>query len=301
VVSTPLVAAVGAGVRTFNYSQGTVMLQIVFVKWGTRYGADMINRPVRAILKHASCDVRFVCVTDDDQANFDPEVVTKPFPTFTAPLSHLKGGCRLKLSMFAPGILQEGVPALFLDLDTLVRGDVARVRDHITNYGGIHLMRSHYLQWWKVQKWVGPAIGNKYYHGNSSAVGFMPENYYWLFDQFNKTVVGDPNENLSKTLGVDDRFISCYCRETLRVFPTSLMVKFSGEYMSPFHAAESFRSRLPWVRARRQGQVAVTFAGNDLKPDKLVSLGQGDEIRYKWLKTRWNYEEFQEYWAARIA
>jgi len=129
----------------------------------------------------------------------------------------------------------------------------------------------------------------------------MPENYYWLFDQFNKTIVGDPSEAGSKTLGVDDRFISCYCRETLRVFPTSLLVKFSGEYMSPFLAAESLKSQLPWVKSRREGQVAVTFAGESLKPDKLITLGQGDEIRYKWLKTRWQYEEFQQYWATRIA
>ncbi len=289
------------GLKAELVSQGLVMLQVVFVKWGTRYGAEMVNRPVRAIQKHASCDLRFVCITDDDQSAFDPAIVTRPFPQFTAPFDQLKGGCRLKMSMFAPGILEDGIPALFLDLDTLIRGDVARVRDHIVRFGGIHLMRSHYLQWWKVQKWVGPAIGNKYYHGNSSAVGFMPENYHWLFDQFNRTVVGNPSEDGVKTFGVDDRFISCYCRDTLRVFPTSLMVKFSGEYMSPFHAAESLKSQLPWVKARRRDQVAVTFAGDALKPDKLVSMTRGDEVRYKWLKTRWDYKEFQDYWAARIA
>lgn len=277
------------------------MLQIVFVKWGTRYGTEMINRPVRAIQKHASCDLRFVCITDDQQSNFDSAVIIRPFPQFTASFDHLKGGCRLKMAMFAPGILQAGIATLFFDLDTLIRGDVAKVRDHIVRHGGIHLMKSHYLPWWTVQKWVGPAIGNKYYHGNSSAVGFMPENYYWLFDQFNKTVVGDPSEAGSKTFGVDDRFISCYCRETVRVFPTSLLVKFSGEYMSPCHAAESLKSQLPWVKSRRQGQVAVTFAGDALKPDKLVTLRRGDEVRYKRLRTRWDYHEFQEYWATPIA
>lgn len=270
------------------------------MKWGTRYGADTVNRSVRAVQKHASCDLSFVCITDDDQSKFDPAVVTKPFPKFTAPYDHLKRGCRLKVSMFAPGILQPGVPALFFDLDTLIRGDVARVCEYIQRYGGIHLMRSHYLQWWKVQKWAGPLLGGKYYHGNSSAVGFMPENYYWLFDKFNEMVVGDPAENQTKSLAIDDRFISYHCRETLRVFPTSLLVKFSGEYMSPFHHAERLRSNLPWVRSRRAGQVAVTFAGESLKPDKLVKLNRGDEVHYKWLKTRWEHDEFQEYWGAHV-
>lgn len=276
------------------------MLQIVFVKWGTRYGADTVNRSVRAIRQHATCDLRFVCITDDDQSKFDPEVITKPFPKCVAPMDHLKRGCRLKLSMFAPGILEPGVPALYFDLDTMIRGDVARVRDHILRYGGIHLMKSHYLQWWKVQNWITPLIGGKYYHGNSSAVGFLPDNYYWLFDKFNEKIVGRPIENQVKTLIIDDRFISCHCRDTLRVFPTSLLVKFSGEYMSPFHAAETLKGHLPWVKARRAGQVAVTFAGDALKPDKLVKLDRGDEIRYKRLKTRWEHDEFRDYWTAQV-
>jgi hypothetical protein len=224
-------------------------------------------------------------------------VTLKPFPQFIAPFESLKGGCRLKLSMFAPGILEEGVPTLFLDLDTLVRGDVAKIRDHLIKHPVIHLMKSHYIQWWPVQRWVGPVIGNKYYHANSSAVGFYPEKYHWVFDRFNQMVVGAPEEAESKTLRVDDRFISCVTRDSLRVFPTSLLAKFSGEYMSPTHGCEAVRSHLPWVQARRNSQVAITFAGADLKPDRLMRLTPGDEIRYKRLRARWNNTEFQDYWS----
>jgi hypothetical protein len=102
------------------------MIQIVFVKWGTKYGEDTINRHVRAILRHVTCDVCFTCITDNLESRFDSLVAVKPFPPFAASLDHLKLGCRLKMAVFAHGMLQEGVPALYLDLDTLVRGDVAR-------------------------------------------------------------------------------------------------------------------------------------------------------------------------------
>jgi len=272
------------------------MLQVVFVKWGQLYGVDAINRLVRSILQNTSCDVRFTCITDDLTSDYAPEVMLKPFPAFAAPFESLKTGCRLKMSMFAPGILDDGIPALFLDLDTFVRGDVAKVRDHLVAHPQIHLMKSHYIQWWPVQRWVKPVIGNKYYHANSSAVGFYPEKYHWVFDRFNQMVVGAPEEARSKTLRVDDRFISYATRDSLRVFPTSLLTKFSGEYMSPTHTCEAVRSQLPWVRSRRSNQVAITFAGADLKPDRLMKLKPGDEIRYKWLRTRWNHPEFQESW-----
>jgi len=204
------------------------------------------------------------------------------------------------MAIFSPGILDEGIPALYLDLDTLVRGDVARVRDHIRAHSGIHMLKSHYVPWWPIQHWAGPLIGNKYYHANSSAIGFYPENYYWLFDRFNTIVVGDSSET-SKTLRCDDRFISCYCRDTLRVFPASLVTKFSAEYMSPSHVYEQVRSRLPWVQSRRQRQVAVTFAGAALKPEMLTKLKLGDEVRYKRLKTYWNHLDFQNYWTEPVA
>lgn len=272
------------------------MLQLVFVKWGQRYGVDAINRSVRAILKNATCDVRFTCITDDFTSRYAPEVTLKPFPTFTAPFESLKSGCRLKLSMFAPGILEEGIPTLFLDLDTLVRGDVAKVRAYLVEHPVIHMLKSHSVQWWPLQRWAGPEIGNTYHHADSSAVGFYPEKYHWVFDRFNQMVVGAPEEAKSKTLRVDDRFISCMTRDSLRVFPTSLLANFSGEYMSPTHGCEAVRSHLPWVQARRNNQDAITFAGAALKPDRLMHLTPGAEIRYKHLRTRWTHAEIKDYW-----
>lgn len=272
-------------------------LQVVFVKWGSRYSADWVNRHVRAIKRNATCEVSFVCITDElVPDNFDQDVRLVPFPAFNASLDYLKQGCRLKMSMFKKGILKEGIPALFLDLDSSVLGDVRKIASHIAKYRGIHLLKSHWLSWWRIQKWVIPLGISEYYHGNGSAIGFYPEDYFWLFDRFNADVTGQPIESLPKTLRVDDRYTSCLCRDTLRVFPSRLISKFSQEFMSPSLRWESIRSRLPWVKKRRRNLVAVSFPGAGLKPDKLVELPIGSTVRYKIVKCEWQDGVIRNYW-----
>ncbi|MEX3010203.1 hypothetical protein [Hoeflea sp. TYP-13] len=273
-------------------------IQVVFVKWGTKYGPSTVRRHLRAIRKHATCDVRIVIVSDRKEPDYGPDVTVKPFPQFAAPTEHLKAGCRLKLAVFSKEILEPGIPALFLDLDTLVRGDVARVADYIRCKGQISLLQGHYLQWWPIQKYVRPFIGEKYYFGNSSAIGFWPEEYYWIFDEFNRVVDESyRGEQLPKKYMSDERFISYVARDNTRVFPTTLIVKFAEEYLTPWPPLESVRGRLPWVRKRRDRLLGVTFVSHVLKPEQLVQLKNGDLIRYKRMRGYWNYPEYKQYWS----
>lgn len=272
-------------------------IQIVFVKWGTRYPASWVNRHVRAVKKHASSEVCFCCITDEsDSDSFDSDVRVVPFPEFQAPLDYLKQGCRLKMAMFKKGILQEEMPALFLDLDSSFLGDVARVERHIRRYRGIHMLKSHWLPWWPIQKYVSPLNISPYYHANGSAIGFFPEDYYWLFDRFNIEVTGQPMESLPKTLRVDDRFTSYHCRDTLRVFPSHLITKFSQEFMSPSLRLGRLRSILPWIKRRRSKLVAISFPGLDLKPDEMVKLPVGAIVRHKRVKCEWQAGALRDYW-----
>lgn len=272
-------------------------IQIVFVKWGTRYPATWVNRHVRAVKEHASCRVEFCCISDDsDSSQFDQDVRLVSFPEFRAPFDYLKQGCRLKMAMFKRGILQERIPALFLDLDSSFLGDVARVAQHISRYRGIHMLKSHWLPWWPIQRYVSPLGISPYYHANGSAIGFFPEDYHWLFERFNEEVIGQPMETLPKTLRVDDRFTSYHCRRTLRVFPSRLITKYSDEYMSPSLRWERLRDSLPWVKRRRKNLVAISFPGLDLKPDDMVKLPVGTVIKHKRVQGEWRAGTIRDYW-----
>jgi hypothetical protein len=273
------------------------MLQIVFVKWGTRYDARLVNRHVAAITANATCDLRFICITDNAEADLDPRIETRPFPKFAVPHEQLKPGCRLKLSMFKEGMLDPNVPAVFFDLDTLIQGDVNRMREHVLAKGGISIMPNHYIQWWPIQRQVRKVFPNKYYFGNSSMIGFMPRDYTFLFDQFNEEIIQPrPECDDGKKLTVDERFISYAARDTLRVFPNTLAVKFAEEYMLPIARLEAWRSKLPWVAKRRENLIAVTFVSDDLKPDKLIEMQNGTLVRYKKVCVRWAFPTYTQYW-----
>ena len=279
------------------FRKGPNMLQVVFVKWGDRYGSDWVNRHVRAIRRHATGDVKFVCVTEERDETLDPEVRWHSFPQFVSPYEYMLRNTRLKMSIFAPGVLEAEHPALYLDLDSSVVGDVTRMEKHIAeDPDGLHMLHGHFLPWLPVQRRFGYLLGDKYYHANGSAIGFVPQNFTHVFPLFNELIVGVEGDHLPKSHYADDRFLSCFCRESIRVFPTSLMVKYSHEYMAPLGIIERVRSRLPWVKTRRENLVAVSFPGKELKPDDLAKLEPGTEIRHKWLRGYWDQEAQVDYW-----
>jgi hypothetical protein len=276
---------------------GSAAVQIVFVKWGTRYGADTINRHVRAIGRHATCDFTVTCITDDFESAYDPRIDLKPFPEFVAPFEYLKQGCRLKMAMFAPGMLKPGIPAVFCDLDSMILGDVKRLADYVRRHRGISMLSNHYVQWWPVQRYVRPLLGGKTYFANSSVMGFMPEDYEWLFETFNREVTDAiPVNRIPRRHRADDRFISYHAWDGLRVFPSSLAVKYFEEYMAPSLALETVRKRLPWVARRRERQVAITFGSMALKPEAMHKLKLGDVIHHKRLSGYWDVPDHAEYW-----
>jgi len=76
----------------------------------------------------------------------------------------------------------------------------------------------------------------------------------------------------SRTLRVEDLFMSCVTHDSPRIFPASLFAKHAGECMSPTRGCEAVKKHLPSVRARRSNQVAITFPEAAPKPARLTSF-----------------------------
>ncbi len=271
------------------------VIQLVCVMWGTKYGAKAVNRLFRAAKRGTTAPFRFVCIAENPNQDFDDDIDVRPFPRFALPFETLRRGCRLKLSVFAPGVLEPDLPTVYLDLDTVLRGDVARIGEQLQRKPGLYMLPNHYVQFWRIQKYL-PAIGiHKYYFGNSSVLAFHPGRFHFVFDAFNR-LASELKSPYPRYLSSDERFISYIARGHVRVFPKRLVVKFAEEYMLPFLFLEEARSRLPWVAARRRDLVAVTFVGLDFKPARLAALKDGEIVRYKRLKYRWRSNEYQTYW-----
>ena len=272
------------------------MIQIVLVRWGTFYGPAEVNRLVRAVREHATEPVRFVCVTDRPDVPVDPEVTLKPFPEFSVDTEYLKDGTRLKLAMFAPGILEPGLPTVYLDLDVMVRGDIARIAAVLKRQRTLHMLQSHFVPFWRVQRLLRPLIGDYYYFGNGSVLAFYPEDFPDMFARFNREIAAADRRPAPKHLGSDDRFMSYVERDRVRVFPKRLAVKFAEEFMQPLTFMATMRGILPWVRARRKSLVAISFMGASLKPRALAGYQPGEVVRYRHLKVRWVFDAISDYW-----
>ena len=103
------------------------MQTVICIRWGTRYGADYVNRLYRGVMRHVSRPTRFVAFTDDP-AGLDPGVdaIKIPVVSFDSgpDLSRagLKPGPWRKLALWSTDLGGLDGEVLFLDLDVLVTG-----------------------------------------------------------------------------------------------------------------------------------------------------------------------------------
>ena len=97
-------------------------VNIICVKWGTRYGPEYVNRLFGGVSRFLSLPFRFVCVTDDP-TGLHPEVESVPFPEDPG----IKRGwpdVLVKLMLLEDGFAGLSGPTLFLDLDVLITGSI---------------------------------------------------------------------------------------------------------------------------------------------------------------------------------
>lgn len=105
------------------------MENIICMKWGTRYGADYVNRLASMVRSHLSQPFRFVCFTDDptgiDTATYPRGTVElRELPAMELDPSLPERGWR-KLTVLGERLSDLAGRALFLDLDLVVLDDLS--------------------------------------------------------------------------------------------------------------------------------------------------------------------------------
>lgn len=98
---------------------------VVCMKWGTKYGAEYVDRLYGMVRRHLRGDFRFVCLTDRSQG-IRAEVQCLPIPPLDLPAGIPERGWN-KLTTFSAELHQRyGLrgTALFLDLDVVIVDDI---------------------------------------------------------------------------------------------------------------------------------------------------------------------------------
>lgn len=252
--------------------------QCVLICWGDKYGTPLINHLVRSIAEKAASVPRFVLITDSDKPDLLEGVQCVRFPDYWLQAPLRRAGCQAKLVMFEQGILPQDLPALYVDLDTIVLGDleqgislmdtpqtIAMLQSAVIPFGPLGRLRHRLSQ------------GRHYARGNSSFVVFHPAHNHFIAARFRELFARHPAFEFRPMIA-DERFISWAAQPHMKAIPNAFAVKFPGEFMFFWAWWLYVKALLPWVRARRKHLAAVTLNGLMIKPEKLLQLRDGDRL-----------------------
>jgi len=144
----------------------TAPVTVLCMKWGSKYGADYVDRLYGMVARNLTRPFRLVCLTDDAKG-IRPEVTCAPIPKLP-PVSQPKERGWFKLASFSPELGELlGETVLYLDLDVVVMGPLDPFFDHP---GAFPMIRD----WYHPVRLVG----------NSSVYRYRPAERYALFDAF---------------------------------------------------------------------------------------------------------------------
>ncbi len=252
--------------------------QCVMILWGDKYGVDTVNRLVAAVSVNTARPPRFVLLTDRARPGLDTRVIPRPIPEAWLQREMLSGGCQAKLCMFAPGVVPDDLPAVYLDLDTVILGDVGKAVGFLVRRDGLLLLQSAVLPFGPLGRLAYRLTGGKRYaRGNSSVVIYHPAECGYIADRFLGLKAQYPSHGFPP-MRADERFMSWAAQEVVSAVPTSFAVKLPTEFMSRIAALGYVWAVLPWVRARRRGLVAVTLCGMTVKPEAVLALPENGRL-----------------------
>lgn len=147
----------------------TQPVNILCLKWGTRYGPHYVNLLLAGVKRHLNRPFLFHCCTDN-AAGLDPEVRIIPFPKnpgITRGWPHVL----VKLAAFQDGFGDLKGPTLFMDLDVAIMGDLSPFFDHKPGeFCIIHNWVATHKEWLGRRVPVGNSSVFRFEAGRSNAV-----------------------------------------------------------------------------------------------------------------------------------
>lgn len=247
---------------------------LVLVLWGDKYASAHINAIVESVFRHSASCAQAILMTDRQREGLDGRVRQVLIAAdFDQP--EFKQNYTIKLSLFDPRALPDAMPCVYLDLDTVVIGDLGRVAALVSRPDDLFMLPPGGLVGFGVlRRLIFKLTRSRHMAtGNSSILAFhsaMQPNLALEFLRL-KAAGGPP----AKVLRNDDLFISWFGQERLQPLPTSLGVMFRREFLNRSRWYGWVRNRLPRVQRRRENIVAVTFNGVEHKLEKLLQLPDG--------------------------
>ena len=106
----------------------TEVVNVLCMKWGTKYPADYVNRLYSMVARNIRRPFRFVCLTDDN-SDLGENIESFPLPELSLNLDGPERGWN-KLSVFSQELYDLKGKVLCLDLDLVITGDLDDLFDY---------------------------------------------------------------------------------------------------------------------------------------------------------------------------
>lgn len=218
-------------------------VNVVCMKWGTRYGSEYVNRLYGMVKRNLQRPYKFYCITDD----FDgirQEVLLRRMPPFAIP-PHITGPWK-KLVMFQRNLFDIEGKTMFLDLDVIIVGPL----DKFFDYSDRFCVRHEFDR--RKEK---DTFGNtSMYVFTAGAYPEIYEDYFQNQEMIHKKYFTAEQEYVTRTL---------YSRGELKFLPNEWIVSFK-EHCLPHLPMRWWKvPRLP------AGASILAFHGRPLPEDAL--------------------------------
>ena len=207
---------------------------VICIKWGTRYGADYVNRLANMIRRNAKRPTRLVCFTDD-RTGVDPWVEIAPLPDINIPERVAWTPWR-KLSLWQYPLHDLEGDVMFFDLDVVITGSIDEFFDFEPG------------RFCVAENWTQPNSGV----GNTSVYRFPAGRMKHIFDDFDR----DP-EAILKRFRIEQQYISAVVDDMV-YWPADWCLSFKHNLMPRWPLNFFVAPKLP------AGTKLVAFTG---KPD----------------------------------
>lgn len=227
---------------------------VICIKWGSRYGADFVNRLLSMIRRQSSRDTRLVCFADD-RTGIDPAVTVWPLPEINIPERVAWTPWR-KLSLWQTPLEDLTGDVLFLDLDVVVTGSIDVFFDY---------MPGHFCV---AENWTqrGQRIGN------TSCYRFPVGAHAHIFDDFNR----DPEAILAR-YRVEQQYISDVIHD-MHFWPTDWCLSFKHSLVPVWPMNFLYTPSLP------ESARVIAFTGKPDPDEALVGQWPVKSMREKLYK-----------------
>jgi len=246
-------------------------VNIICMKWGTRYPSRYVNILFRSIGRHLKRPFRFVCLTDNTEGLIEG-IETHPFPENPGVTQAKWPNVFLKLVMTRDGFANLEGPTLFLDLDLVILDDIDCLFDYQPGKNCI------IHNWWERRKQIfrtRPEIGN------SSIFRFEAGKSQYIYDTFLREMDRAQDRSIFQT---EQAFLT-YAMKERYWWPEEWVRSFKFNVRPPFPLNLFVAPKKP------KGAKFLVFHGKPDPPDAVHGVSTG-KIHHRVLPAPW----VEEYW-----